>query len=263
MARYAEVINNDNVVSIDDTQVRLSLMRSVRLNEISSDKSVTFGWSSMHGCDQYCINALYRFPVNLGTNEKMFSIRALQDNPHTGFSRLANANNKSYLYAYRNRYNTIDFSNYVIDFYGYDNVAKGTVGLQVYDANKNLIFNSNKYYFDIKGLYNVQHADGTAKQFANDTGTFPRKINIGGYSRGNSAVVINCGGYNFCKFTDNYDLPYDQVYTIVFNGTVYLEPRIAYWVEDWSTFTNPTNHNGYPNFARLSSGVILDTTNIS
>lgn len=263
MAKYAEVINDSNIVSIDDTQSRLSLIRSVNLSTIGYDKSVGYNWRDMYGNDQYCIASLWRFPITLGTNEKMFSIRALKSNPHTGFSRLARGNSSSYLYAYSNRYNTAEFSDYVVDFYGYDTSKTGTVGLQIFDANGNIVFNSNKYYFDVKGFYSVQHADGTAHEFIDESSLFPRNIKIGGYSISNSAVVINNGGYNFCKFSDYYDTPHDMVYTVVFGSTIYLEPRIAYWSNDWSTFTNPTNHNGYPNFARSSSGIILDTTNIS
>ena len=263
MAKYIEVVNNNSVVSVDDTQARLSLKRSVPLNSIGYDKSHGYSWDIMHGCDQYCIKTLYRFPIQLATNEKMFSIRALADNPHTGFSRLANGDSASYLYAYQNRYNTIGFDNYVIDFYGYDTAKTGSFGLQVFDANGNIIFNSNKYYFDVSGQYNVQHTDGTAYEFANQPSVFPRRIDIGSYSRKNSAVVLNVGAYNACKFVSNYDTPYDLVYTIVFGNTLYLEPRIAYWEQSWSTWSTVSNHNGFPNFARLSSGIILDTTNIS
>jgi len=241
-------------------------MRSVSLNNIGYDKSNGFDWGGlMLGQDQYCITSLYRFPISLLANEKMFSIRALADNPHTGFARLASNSSTSYLYAYRNRYNTIDFSNYVIDFYGYATSPSSGIGLQAFDANGDLVFDSNKYYFDVKGRYNIQHADGTAREFAQDTTTFPRNINIGGPSRSNSAVVIDSGSYNMCKFGhDHYSVyPFDIVYALVFNKTAYLEPRIAFWVYEWSTWSNPSNHNGYPNFSRLSSGIVLDTTNIS
>ena len=264
MAKYIEVINDSNVVSVDDSQARLSLMRSVNLSNVGYDQSGSYEWPSGHlnRAPQYCATSFYRFPIQLGNNEKMFSLRALADNPHTGFTRLASNNATSYLYAYRNRNNIIDFSNYVLDFYGYDNSATGTVGLQVFDSNSNLIFNSNKYYFDIKGSYNIQHEDYFARIFVRDG--VPKNINIGGYQRSNSAVVINNGSYNLCKFSDYYDLPpYDMVFSIVFGSTIYLEPRIAFWVNAWSTYTNPSNHIAYPNFSLVSSGVILDTTNIS
>ena len=265
MAKYIEVVNDSNVISIDDTQSRLSLMRSVPLNNIGYDKSGNYNWSSEHswGNDQYRTTSFYRFPIQLATNEKMFSIRALSDNPHTGFSRLASNNSVSYLYAYRNGYNSIDFSNYVIDFYGYDSARTGTCGLQIFDENENLIFNSNKYYLDVKGMYNAPLEDLWAREFDGDSTRCPRKIDIGGHSRGNTAVVINNGSYGFCKYNDFYSLPHDIVYTIVFGSTIYLEPRIAFWVNDWSTYTNQTNHVAYPNFSRVSSGVFLDITNIS
>ena len=101
MAKYIEVINDGNVVSVDDSQARLSLMRSVGLNTIGYDNSGNYTWSSEYswGNDQYRTMSFYRFPISLATNEKMFSIRALQDNPHTGFSRLASNSSTSYLYA--------------------------------------------------------------------------------------------------------------------------------------------------------------------
>lgn len=264
MAKYIEVINNDNVVSVDDTQARLSLMRSLKLSDIGYDQNGNYNWNGlMHGQDQYCTTSFFRFPIGLGTNEKIFSIRALQDNPHIGFSRLASNTSLSYLYAYTNRFNSIDLSNYVIDFYGYDNSLTGSVGLQIFDANSKLIFNSNKYYFDVNRFYSVQHQDGFAHEFIEESYVFPRNIKIGERSRSNSAVVINNGGCNLCKFSSYYDTPYDMVFTVVFNGTIYLEPRIAFWVNEWSTYTNPTGHIAYPNFSRVSSGIILDTTNIS
>ena len=264
MTKYIEVVNNDNIVSVDDTQPRLSLMRSVRLNEIGYDYTGTYNWSQMYDCDQYCATVFARFPIVLSTNEKMFSIRALQDNPHTGFSRLASNNSVSYLYAYNNRYNTKDFSNYVIDFYGYDSNKTGNCGLQIFDENENLIFNSSKYYFDVKGQYNIQHADGFFHEFINESYLFPRNINIGGYSRSDSAVVINNGGFQFCKFRSYSELmPYDLVYSVVFGSTIYLEPRIVFWTEDWSPFVDETNHVAFPNYALLSSGVFLDTENIT
>lgn len=267
MAKYIEVKNNNNIVSVDDKQPRLSLIRSVNLETIGTDQSGTFAWLSYGGQEQYCIRSFFRFPIGLGANEKMFSIRALQDNPHVGFTRLASNDSVSYLYAYVNAYGTtdgsFDFSKYIIDFYGYDDTVTGQTGLQVFDENGKIVFNSNKYYFDVKGLYNVQHADGTARIFVDSADIFPRNINIGGHSRDKSAVVINCGGYNFCKFSSYYDTPYDVVFTVVFNGTIYLEPRIVFWVNDKSTYTNPSNHIAFPNFARLSSGTIIDTTNIS
>lgn len=266
MTKYIEVVNNSNVITIDDLQPRVSLMRSVPLNNISPDQSGSYRWSTefQWGNEQYRTMSFYRFPINLGTNEKMFSIRALADNPHTGFSRLAGGDSLSYLYAYRNMYNSLDFSNYVIDFYGYDNMNTGTCGLQVFDEHSNLIFNSNKYYLDVKGQYNIQQPDLWRGDFYSDTTKFPRNIAIGGYSRSNSAVIINNGSYGMCDFLIKGDLPHDIVYTVVFGSTIYLEPRIAFWVNDWSTFpNNKSNHVAYPNFSRVSSGVFLDTTNIS
>lgn len=267
MTKYIEVVNNSNVITIDDLQPRISLMRSVPLNKISYDNSGSYSWSSEYswGNDQYRTVSFYRFPINLATNEKMFSIRALANNPHTGFSRLTSGSSKSYLYAYRNRYNSIGFSNYVIDFYGYDSMNTGTSGLQVFDENSKLIFNSNKYYLNVKGRFNHQHEDLWRGSFANDTSKFPRSIAIGGQARSNTAVIINDGLYGFCGYFQGSDLPpYDIVYTVVFGSTIYLEPRIAPWVNDWSTFPNNySNHVGYPNFSRVSSGVFLDTTSIS
>lgn len=267
MTKYIEVVNNSNVITIDDLQPRISLMRSVPLNKISSDNSGSYSWSSEYswGNDQYRTVSFYRFPINLATNEKMFSIRALANNPHTGFSRLASGSSKSYLYAYRNRYNSIGFSNYVIDFYGYDSMNTGASGLQVFDEHSNLIFNSNKYYLDVKGQFNHQHEDLWRGAFNTDTSKFPRRIDIGGPSRSNTAVIINDGLYGFCGYFRGDDLPpFDIVYTVVFGSTIYLEPRIAGWVNAYSTFPNNyTNHVGYPNFSRVSSGVFLDTTNIS
>lgn len=266
MAKYIEIVNNDNIVSVDDTQPRLSLTRSIPLNEIGYDRTGNYNWYNMHDSDHYCTTTFARFPIQLVNNEKMFSIRALQENPHMGFSRLASNNSLSYLYAYNNKYNTKNYTNYIIDFYGYDSAKTGTLGVQIFDPNdqEKLIFNSNKYYFDVKGQYNIQHADGTAHEFNNEPNIFPRNINIGGYSRSNTAVVINNGSYHFAKFYTYYDLPpYDLVYTVVFGSTIYLEPRIGFWVEEWSTFTSQSNHFAYPNYSRLSSGVFLDTTNIS
>lgn len=266
MAKYIEIINDSGTVSVDDTQPRLSLIRSVRLNTIGYDNSGNYSWSSEYswGYDQYRTINWKRFPISLNSNEKMFSVRALQNNPHIGFTRLASGSSLSYLYAYENVYNQIDYSNYVIDFYGYDSTKTGVLGVQVFDPNDNekLIFNSNKYYFDIKGQYNIQLQDGTASIFADRPDIFPRTINIGGYSRNDSAVVINNGSYSFCKYF-SFAYPYDIVYTVVFDSTIRLEPRIAFWVNEWSTFTNESNHLAYPNFSRVSSGVILDTTNIS
>lgn len=265
MAKYIELVNDDNIVSVDDTQPRLSLTRSISLSEIGYDKSGTYEWTTYRGIDQYCTTAFTRFPIHLINDEKTFSIRALQDNPHMGFSRLANTNSLSYLYAYKNRYNTKDFTNYVVDFYGYDSAKTGVLGVQVFDPNnqEKLIFNSNNYYLDVKGKYNIQQADGTAHEFANEPNIFPRNINIGGYSRSNTAVVINNGSYHLAKIFHWEIMPYDLVYTVVFGSTIYLEPRIAFWVEEWSTITNRANHIAYPNYSLVSSGVILDTTNIS
>ena len=135
--------------------------------------------------------------------------------------------------------------------------------MQVFDENGSLIFNSNKYYFDVKGQYNVQQEDLWRSSFNDNTTRFPRKITIGEFSRSNSAVVINSGSYGFCDFFRAMTFPHDIVYTLVFSSTIYLEPRIAPWVNEWSTFTNAANHIAYPNFSRVSSGVFLDTTNIS
>lgn len=266
MTKYAEVVNDSGVVSIDDTQSRLCLMRSAPLNTIGYDNEGNYRWSSEFswGNEQYRTINWKRFPIQLAANEKMFSIRALQDNPHIGFTRLASGSTLSYLYAYENMYNQKNYSNYVIDFYGYDTSKTGNLGLQVFDENENIVFNSAKYYFDVKGNYNVQQPDLWRGLFASDTTKFPRNIAIGGYSRGSTAAVINVGSYGMCSFFDPDDIPYDIVYTIVFGSTIYLEPRIAFWVNAWSTFpNNETNHTAYPNFSRVSSGVFLDTTNIS
>ena len=265
MTKYIEVVNNSNIVSVDDTQPRLSLMRSIPLNTIGYDNEGNYRWSSEYswGNEQYRTINWKRFPIQLVNNEKMFSIRALQDNPHIGFSRLASGNTLSYLYAYENTYNQKNYSNYVIDFYGYDNSEANGVGLQIYNESGNPIFNSDKYYFDVKGQYNVQQQDMWRGRFYTDS-KFPRNIDIGGYSRSNTAVVINNGSFGFCGYFYGDDLPpYDIIYTVVLGGTIHLEPRIAFWTNSWSPLVNPTNHIAYPNYSRVSSGLFLDTTNIS
>ena len=267
MAKYIEVINDKNVVSVDDTQPRLSLLRSAKLNTIEVDKYGRYNWGSEYefGNNQYRTQIFYRFPIGLGA-AKMFSLRALESNPHVGFAICSVGNSLFYLYAYLNMNysdNTFD-SNYIIDFYGYDAASKNPVGLEVFDASGNRVFNSNNYYLDVKGQYNIQHPDLWRSRFYSDTTKFPRKIEIGNYSRSNSAVVLNGNPCGMTSYFNSGDLPpYDIVYTVVFNDTIYLEPRIAFWVNNWSTYTNPTGHIAYPNFSRVSSGIILDTTNIS
>jgi len=267
MAKYIEVINDKNVVSVDDTQPRLSLLRSAKLNTIEVDKYGRYQWGSEYdfGNDQYRTQIFYRFPIGLG-EATMFSIRALKSNPHVGFAISSTGNSMFYLYSYLNMNysdNTFD-SNYVIDFYGYDTAAKKPVGLEVFDANGKRIFNSNNYYLDVKGQYNVQHPDFWAGNFYRDTSKFPRKIEIGNHTRANSAVVINASPHSWCKYEHFEEPPpWEIVYTVIFGDTIYLEPRIAFWVNDWSTFNNLTNNAAYPQFSRISNGIILDTTNIS
>ena len=248
MAKYIEVINDKNVVSVDDTQPRLSLMRSLKLSDIGYDQTGWYQWNSEdYGNDQYRTQFFYRFPIGLG-EATMFSIRALKSNPHVGFAISSTGNSMFYLYSYLNmNYSDNTFaSNYVIDFYGYDAAAKKPVGLEVFDANGKRIFNSNNYYLDIKGQYNIQHPDFWSGDFyGNEKNSFPRKIEIGNHTRNNSAVVINANPHSWCTYGFFRIPPFDIVYTVIFGDTIYLEPRIAFWVNQWSSFGNPTNNVAY------------------
>lgn len=271
MAKYLEIIGDNNKVIIDDQNARLHLTRSYSLSHFGTIRSLE-PYTDLISDNYWLIAKILVYEIQLNSNEVFFSIRALASNENVGFARCAVSAKKSYLYCYINKQgkNSFSASNFIIDFYGTDaSYTEHGSGLQIFDATgNNVVFDSNRYYMDVKGYYNIP-SEGF--QFAlQGTSFWPDTINIGGHSINNSAVIINSCKHFFGS-GHSWTALESFIHCVVFGGTIYLRfwylttgRRLSdYTPEQYMYDVLIAGNNYYPHLSINNSGVILDTTNIS
>ena len=139
MAKYLEIIGDNNKVIIDDQNARLHLTRSYSLSHFGTIRSLE-PYTDLISDNYWLIAKILVYEIQLNSNEVFFSIRALASNENVGFARCAVSAKKSYLYCYINKQgkNSFSASNFIIDFYGIDtSYTEHGSGLQIFDATGN------------------------------------------------------------------------------------------------------------------------------
>ena len=253
MTKYVEVINDNNIITIDDTTPRLYKTRSVPLNTLNpvdvmdlSNMWAEEHWSYASGNAEFRPRFIKRYDITFASNEVFFSIRSNANVPQAGFA----VSQKDKLFYALNR--TVAKSsglesNFVLDFYGTlqnNNNAHG-VGLQIFNENGNLIFDSSKYYLNVESGFFYNNENYKLRWNADLRNGFST-----GASRTASAIVLNSSisaGYLFEDFDDIYGL----IYFAIFDGTIKIRPWIIMLdtLLDWSS--------RLPNDCVQNSGLIV------
>lgn len=186
MATYAQVINNNGTVSIDDITPRLVKTRSVSL----TTSETTTVWPDNHFgiADQYAVGRISRTKVTLTSSEKLVAIRAKAPHNNVAFFGRRSGTDTVYIYAISNLTDiNLHRTDYVLDIYGYvpTTAASSGSGLQIFNASSEQIFNSEYYGMDVKKAYMYDHSP------FNLTDCGEARVVIGGYSYEDTSVVIN------------------------------------------------------------------------
>ena len=266
MANYAEVINNNGRVTLDDTHPRLVKTRTLSITAgrtvyPSSDYSDISGYID----NKYILGSYCRQQFDLYSNEFMVSVRAKRQ--HANVAVLGGfISSKKYQVtllgsvADTNTYQ----SDYSIDIYGTVPSSGGTnSGLEIFNASGTKIFDSDFYTLDVSGTYSVysdcvDDTTGILEKFGDAQTSF----SIGGYSTGNRAVVINSSINKVARHQDSmrytYNL-YDILYGVVFGSTIFLEKRVSNHIEFFHDGGGIPPHG----YSHTASGIILNTTNIT
>lgn len=261
MATYLEVVGNNNKIIIDDTTSRLHKTRSYSLATVGA----LYTLEPFHDYNyDNLIVKIFTYKITLADNETFFSIRAKQPNENVGFAKCVISDKESYLYCYVNAQGKSSFSesNFVIDCYGTSSSGNNQgSGLQIFDeTGKNVIFDSNRYYMDVKGFYNFSGSpDLYSESF------WPATIDIGKPSYKNSAICIN----NNRHFLWHEALA-TALHCVVFGEYIYLKFLFYSNKHTWDYSPESLKYEVwnaglkyYPNCSSNNSGIILDTTNIS
>ena len=220
MATYAQVINNNGTVTIDDSIARLVKTRSVSL----TTSETTTEWPQNHfGIeDQYAIGRISRTQVTLASNEKLVAIRAKAAHNNVAFFSRRSGSSTVYVYAISNLVDrNLHRTDYTLDVYGYvpTTGASSGSGMQIFNAAGDQIFNSNYYGMDVKKTYYYDHSPFDPASYGE------ARVVIGGYSYEDTSVVINNNARAICLrslFVSTYG------YGLVFStSSLRLEHRIG------------------------------------
>lgn len=253
MATYAQVVNDNGTISIDDTTARLIKTRTVNLTTSETEPT----WPSSHFgiANQYAVGKISRTKVTLQDNEKLVAIRATKPHNNVAFFGRRTGSNIAYIYAVSNLANkNLYRADYKLDVYGYVPTTSSShgAGLQIYNASGNLIFDSNYHIMNVNADYKHDHSTNYS---ATDFG--PHKVNISGYSYEDNSVVINSSMSAICLQSDAAGIIYCTYgYGFVFSestGAIYLEHRIG--VGD-----RGTNMPSYNSISLWPAGVCLQTS---
>jgi len=263
MTKYIEVINNDNVISLDDKTERLHRTRSATLSNIgvSYDVSLFVYPTPDYTNDPHLIRRIRSRAISLRSNEEFIAIRANESYDKIGFSLGFDGNDTVYLYEYLTvGYDVSKESNYVVDYYGTGITEIITAGLQVFDENgSNVpIFSSGEYYVDVKSAYNSVIDDGGQVRPIYNTTYWPESISLGGVASQSTAIVTNSCKHSMAS--DGYYGLFDALYVVVFGTLVHLELRYTTGDANYSNFAYSRFNAGvkyYPPFSFVNSGVLI------
>lgn len=263
MARYAEVINNNGRVTIDDSVARLAKTRTLSITAErytcpAEDYRFIVGYiENQYILDGYCIQQF-----DLNSNEIMVSVRAKRQHANVVVLGGFVSSKKYQVTLFGNvADNNVYKEDYLIDIYGYVPSSGGTnSGLEIFNASGTKIFDSDFYTLDVSGTYSVFSncsSGGVLMRFDES----PETYHIGSYETVNHSVVINSSVNKIARHKDarhDYEL-YDVLYGVVFGTGMYLEKRV-------SIYTGFMNHGGGATphgYSHAGSGIILNTKNIT
>ena len=253
MATYAEVINNNGKVVIDDSTARLCRTRTL---------SLTAGyatWSSteiVSDIPEYAMNGFSVFIVQLESYERFIAVRAKagHDNVVIMAEWIDGSHIRVYLIGCINNPNTYA-NDYLIDVYGYcQSNSSYKSGLQIFNASSVKIFDSNEFYMNVAGTYSNNVTYLLAKKLQTD---FPGSISIGsGISLNTNSVVIGTCSRVLAHSTKDMAAICQGYYGVNFgsNGTINLKMRCSGYLQKADAFPSV--------FSGANSGIILNHENI-
>ena len=259
MATYAEVINDNGIVSVDDTVARLAKTRTITL---------TGGYSTLQDSyfyffdkNQYLVNGYSVFTINLTENEQFVSVRALNGGHSNVIVSGEFVDAKTYkLYLCGNYQDPNTYaSDYVVDIYGTElQTNSEKCGLQLFNETGDKIFDSNYYYMDVINFYNLNFNGILVNgHYAANFNEIQATVDIGNFDVANHAVAIN-GCPSFIVHDLNaYDYAVCFFGVCFTNNQIYLEKRGCRYDAE----LNGTVKCSDMGFA--ASGIILNTQNIS
>lgn len=261
MTKYIEVTNNNGTVSIDDTTARLVKTKTITFNDDapfyvpSQDVYYLRGYIS----DKYIMGALATMYVDLSSNESLVAIRALNKRENVavlgGF-----ISPKRYMIVLMSSWenNNLYMNDFAIDVYGtVPNTEIGNVGMEIFDANGNKIFDSNYYAMDVVNTYSIINTKDI-KTFTDEPDTYE----IGGYSRSNYAIIMSSCINKVILHArrTQFSGPIGSIqYGAVFGDSIRLEKRI----NEYLSFVYSGGTWTPQSYSVNSSGIILNTQNIS
>lgn len=254
MATYAEVINNNGKVVIDDSTARLCRTRTLSL----TPGYTTWGsyyYDKLTDIPDNAINGLSVFNVQLASHERFVAIRAKtgHDNVAVMAEWIDSTHINVYLVGCLNNPNTYA-DDYLIDVYGSDPNRSYNNGLQIFNSSATKIFDSNEYIMSVAGTYNNNVTYLLAKKLQTE---FPKTISIGsGPSTGKNSIAIgSCGRVLGRSTSESYGI-YQGYYGVTFgsNETISLKLRCSVYTQ---------LSGGLPTvFTGTNSGIILNHENI-
>lgn len=187
MSRYFECSTDSGKTIIDDNTVRYVYSRGT----VASGLGYLYDDSGSHGLtsrqeenlmkeipNDIRIKILCVIPLTLKQGESLIGIRTTLKDPYIGYSvrNPVAGSNTAYIYIYVARGSSVtDIKTVrnvlVIDLYTREISTRGKIGLQVFNQQGNMIFNSNNNIMSIKYFYNNQDVIG------NNVGTGDKLFN--------------------------------------------------------------------------------------
>ena len=264
MAKYAEVINDNGTVSIDDTYARLVKTRTV---SITADTIVVpeSNYRDIKGYidDKYILGSLCGQEFDLNSNEFIVAVRAKKQHANVAVMGGFTSAKKYQVSLYASLADTNTYkSDYLIDIYGTVPSSGGTnSGLEIFNTSGTKIFDSDFYTFDVSNTYSIYSSTLNPSGQVIKFGDAQTSFLIGGYSTQNHAVAINTSINKIAKHQDK-QAKYQYymavvMYGVVFGSTIFLEKRVSPYIQFFHAEGTP---HGYSHSA---SGLILNTKNIT
>ena len=254
MATYAEVVNNNGKIVIDDTTGRLCRTRTLHL----AAGYGTWEYAYIYGInmDDYAINGFSIYDVQLNSNEKFIAVRAKQghDNVAVFVSAMSGNLFRVYLIGTWSDPNT-HADDYLIDVYGTDPNRSYNSGLQIFNASANKIFDSNEYFMNVVGTYSYDTSSLSIKTLQTE---LPKTLSIGsGMSVEYNSVVIGGNTRLFARSGSRPEPNYQSLYGVNFgsNGVIKLIMRCSTLILSWPGRLPPT-------FSACNMGVFLNHENM-
>lgn len=258
MANYAEVINNNGSVTIDDTTARLVKTRTVSITASATTvPDADLYWIQSGDVDnKYVLKTYCHQRISLNSNEKIVAIRAKaqHDNVAVLGGFVSATQYQVTLMGTRTNTNLYQ-SDYLVDIYGNVPSSGGTnSGLEIFNASGTKIFDSDFYAMDVSSVFNV--FDKQLQDFKESATSY----SMGGYSIDGHAVVINTciNKPAFHPRIHQMGPAFSVVYGAVFGSSIYLEKRVSEYITFLWQGGDVTPHG----YSHSSSGIILNTKNI-